>query len=171
MEKNKYQNERSKIGNFMYNLLLNGSKFLIKYQFLYWFLNFTWGIITTLCGLLISLVLLCFGKKPKKCHKIWYFKIFKNWGGMEMGTMFLRDCNSDNSINNHEYGHTFQNAILGPFFIFIVAIPSAIRYWYQTIREKQNKENKDYDLIWFEGSATDIGNEAEKYFNEKEGDK
>ena len=88
-----------------------------------------------------------------------------------MGTMFLRDCNSDNSINNHEYGHTFQNAILGPFFIFIVAIPSAIRYWYQTIREKQNKENKDYDLIWFEGGATDIGNEAEKYFNEKEGDK
>ena len=160
MDKNKYYAKRTKAGNTMYSFLQKSTKMLIKHRWLYWLLNFTWGILTTLCGLLLSLAMLCIGKKPKRWHSIWYFQIFDKWGGMEMGTMFLRDNSNYISTNNHEYGHTFQNAILGPFFIFIVAIPSAIRYWYQEIRRRQHKPNKEYDLIWFEGSATDIGNDA-----------
>lgn len=160
MDKNKYYAKRTKAGNAMYSFLQKSTKMLIKHRWLYWLLNFTWGILTTLCGLLLSLTMLCIGKKPKRWHSVWYFQIFDNWGGMEMGTMFLRDNSNYISTNNHEYGHTFQNAILGPFFIFIVAIPSAIRYWYQEIRRRQHKPNKEYDLIWFEGSATDIGNDA-----------
>ena len=160
MDKNKYYAKRTKAGNTMYSFLQKSTKMLIKHRWLYWLLNFTWGILTTLCGLLLSLAMLCIGKKPKRWHSVWYFQIFDSWGGMEMGTMFLRDNSNYTSTNNHEYGHTFQNAILGPFFIFIVAIPSAIRYWYQEIRRRQHKPNKEYDLIWFEGSATDIGNDA-----------
>lgn len=160
MDKNKYYAKRTKAGNTMYSFLQKSTKMLIKHRWLYWLLNFTWGILTTLCGLLLSLTMLCIGKKPKRWHSVWYFQIFDSWGGMEMGTMFLRDNSNYTSTNNHEYGHTFQNAILGPFFIFIVAIPSAIRYWYQEIRRRQHKPNVEYDLIWFEGSATDIGNDA-----------
>lgn len=160
MDKNKYYAKRTKAGNIMYSFLQKSTKMLIKHRWLYWLLNFTWGILTTLCGLLLSLAMLCIGKKLKRWHSIWYFQIFDNWGGMEMGTMFLRDNSNYISTNNHEYGHTFQNAILGPFFIFIIAIPSAIRYWYQEIRKRQHKPNVEYDLIWFEGSATDIGNNA-----------
>ena len=160
MDKNKYYAKRTKAGNTMYSFLQKSTKMLIKHRWLYWLLNFTWGILTTLCGLLLSLAMLCIGKKPKRWHSVWYFQIFDKWGGMEMGTMFLRDNSNYTSTNNHEYGHTFQNAILGPFFIFIVAIPSAIRYWYQEIRRRQHKPNVEYDLIWFEGSATDIGNDA-----------
>ena len=54
----------------------------------------------------------------------------------------------------HELGHTFQNAILGPFFIFLVSIPSAIRYWLHRF----NKLNHDYDFAWFEGNASYFGN-------------
>ena len=160
MDKNKYYAKRTKAGNIMYSFLQKSTKMLIKHRWLYWLLNFTWGILTTLCGLLLSLAMLCIGKKPKRWHSVWYFQIFDSWGGMEMGTMFLRDNSNYTSTNNHEYGHSFQNAILGPFFIFIVAIPSAIRYWYQEIRRRQHKPNVEYDLIWFEGSATDIGNDA-----------
>ena len=160
MDKNKYYAKRTKAGNTMYSFLQKSTKMLIKHRWLYWLLNFTWGILTTLCGLLLSLAMLCIGKKPKRWHSVWYFQIFDKWGGMEMGTMFLRDNSNYISTNNHEYGHTFQNAILGPFFIFIVAIPSAIRYWYQEIRRRQHKPNVEYDLIWFEGSATDIGKDA-----------
>ena len=50
------------------------------------------------------------------------------WGGFEMGLMFCRDQkSSDSFINDHEWGHTFQNCLLGIFFPFVVAIPSAIR--------------------------------------------
>ena len=80
-----------------------------------------------------------------------------------MGTMFLRDSSNNTSTNSHEFGHSFQNAILGPLFIFIVAIPSAIRYWVMTFREKKGKSLKAYDLIWFEGSATSIGEYAYSY--------
>lgn len=160
IEKDAYYDERSKIGKFMYDMLYALSKPLIEHRWLYWLLNFTWGILTTFCGLLISLVMLCIGKKPERWRSAWFFKIFKSWGGMEMGTMFLRDLNSGTSINSHELGHTFQNAILGPFFIFIVAIPSAIRYWY---RKFSKKIQPAYDAIWFEGSATKIGEFAYFY--------
>lgn len=158
----KYRNERTSIGNMMYDMLWNATKIVEKHKSLYWGLNLTWGILTTLCGLLMSLVLVMCRKKPYTWRGIWYFTLCKDWGGLEMGTMFLRDTASNESINNHEYGHTLQNAILGPFFIFLVAIPSAIRYWYMTIRAKHGKKNNDYDAIWFEGSATDIGNRGIK---------
>lgn len=160
IDKDKYYEKRSTIGKFMYDVLYVASKTLIKHRWLYWLLNFTWGILTTFCGLLISLVMLCIGKKPERWCSIWYFEIFKSWGGMEMGTMFLRDTTSSDSINIHEYGHTFQNAILGPLFIFIVAIPSAVRYWY---RKLSKKTQSAYDAIWFEGSATKIGATASYY--------
>lgn len=154
--------ERTKIGEFMFNLINKLSIKLSEHKILYYVLNYTWGIITSLLGCLISLILICINKKPEKWENIWYFKICKSWGGMEMGTMFIRDTTSSESVNKHEYGHTFQNAILGPLFIFLVAIPSAIRYWYQEIRSKKGLKNTEYDLIWFEGSATYIGNEVSK---------
>ena len=67
---------------------------------------------------------------------------------------------STNSLNKHEFGHTFQNTLLGPFFPILVGIPSAIRYWYQAIRTKQGKQNKAYDSIWFEDAATQCGTYA-----------
>ena len=45
-----------------------------------------------------------------------------------MGLMFVRDTTSSEHVNKHELGHSYQNAILGPFMPFMVAIPSAIRY-------------------------------------------
>ena len=160
---NRYRNERSKAGNFMFSLLEHSAMLLIKHRLIYWLLNYTWGILTTLCGCFISLFMLCIWKKPKRWSSVWFFQIGKSWGGMEMGTMFLRDSSNNTSTNSHEFGHSFQNAILGPLFIFIVAIPSAIRYWVMTFREKKGKSLKAYDLIWFEGSATSIGEYAYSY--------
>ena len=146
--------QRTKIGTFMYNIITKTSIKLTKHKVLYYVLNYTWGIITSFVGLLISLVMLCCGRKLKRFNNVWYFEIFDNWGGMEMGTMFLKDKTSSVHTMLHETGHSYQNAILGPFFIFLVAIPSAIRYWYR--RFAKNIQTS-YDTIWFEGSATTIG--------------
>lgn len=155
---------RSKLGEFMYDIIFKGSKFLSHHIWLYFILNFTWGIVMTLLGYIIAFVLLLFRQKPFAYQKVFYFKIGKLWGGVSLGMMFIRDKNErDTSIEPHEYGHSFQNALLGPLFIFLVAIPSFIRYWYQVIREKHNKINKPYEYIWFEGCATDMG----EYIKEK----
>lgn len=82
-----------------------------------------------------------------------------------MGTMFLTDNYDNESVKKHEFGHTFQNCLLGPLFPFLVAIPSATRYWIQEFRYRAGKSNKPYDSIWFEASATDCGTLANEFLN------
>lgn len=143
----------------MYNLCMSAAKFFEKHRWLYYLLNFTWGIIMVILGLITSLVLLLFKYKPVKFHGIWYFCVGEWWGGIDLGITFVRDKKSNDSMNYHELGHTYQNALLGPFFPFVVGLPSAIRWWYREL--KYNRKNKScptpYDGIWFEASATDIG--------------
>ena len=59
----------------------------------------------------------------------------------------------------HEFGHSLQNLIFGPFTLFVVGIPSACRYWYQRIMQNKGKKFPAdwYDSIWFEGGATKTG--------------
>ena len=144
----------TKYGKFMFNLCHDGAIFLAKHRWLYYILACTWGILLTLPGIIITLTLLIIGKKPKKYGGIYYFQVGKYWGGFEMGLMFVRDTTSWDSVNSHELGHSYQNAILGPFMPFLVSIPSAIRYWY---RQYTKKALPAYDAIWFEGNATFVG--------------
>lgn len=169
--KEKYNNARTTYGRLMYNITNTLTKLLMKHMWLYWTLNFTWGIITTLLGWMMTVFTKIFLEKHINeigkfgpCH---YISIFENWGGLEMGVCFFLgnypiDTMWGLHTRCHEIGHTFQNAIFGPLAIFIIYIPSAIRYWYQIIRERKGKQNSDYDSIWFEGSATNIGTD---YYN------
>lgn len=65
----------------------------------------------------------------------------------------------------HEYGHSIQVMIWGPLWLFVVAIPSVIRFWYREWYYKHKyfttrKSLPPYDSIWFEGQATRWGNRA-----------
>ena len=148
--------ERTKIGQFMYDITLKGAKFLIRHKWLYYLLNFTWGLLANILGGLITLILLF--KKPtirKGCVRT---IIGSSWGGFSLGIFYVRDTYSNTSVDYHEIGHSYQNAMYGVLWLFIVAIPSMIRYFYQVyIAPKLNKMVNAYDLIWFEGSATAIG--------------
>ena len=160
-----YQNIRTKYGKLMFNFTTKIGKFLVKHIWLYYILNYTWGLIMTIFGWLsLSLICLFDPLKIKNIGKfgpVIYLTIGDNWGGLSLGTTtFVADNMGDLwtvHTKCHELGHTFQNAILGPFMIFLVSIPSAIRYWYQKIRAMKDKTNKPYDAFWAEGSATEIG--------------
>lgn len=96
---------------------------------LYWVLSYTWGIVMTLAGSLVAVVLIITGHKPKKFGWDIYFNVGKWWGGLELGPFFLVDSFDDLETKCHEHGHGFQNIIVGPLFPFLVGIPSSIRYW------------------------------------------
>lgn len=131
----------------------------MKQKALFYILSFTWGLPMTLIGLIVALVLICTGHKPKKWGGCWYFNVGGSWGGLELGAFFLTDGIDNKHVKNHEFGHAIQNCVLGPLMPFLVSIPSAIRYWYRTIRENLGLRNETaYDAIWFEGSATRLGN-------------
>lgn len=158
--------KHNKLATFLHNSLISCSKFLMKHIWLYYLLNLTWGIFLTFVGWLITLALLIVGKKPEKYGPIYCFKIKPDWGGFETGLMFVRDTTSIEHVSQHELGHTFQNAILGPFQIFIVTIPSVIRYWYREITKKCVKA---YDAIWFEDNASTIGQWYQWYYKLNKG--
>ena len=165
--------EHSKVGSFMFNLCAKWTKFILKHRWLYYFMACTWGIIMTILGCLITIILaivkIFIPKKIIFKRYYWIYSITVGpewWGGCEMGLMFLRDHNSSvNYINPHEFGHTFQNCLLGPLFPFMVAIPSAIRYWLREIFPK--KIWAPYDSAWFEDAATQCGIYAVKILSQK----
>ena len=137
-------------------------------KILFYFLSFTWGFITSFIGLIMLLIPL-FTTHIIHC---WHGRLYGvmpqcfgyGWG-FEMGCFWFvaYDCDKYNDLNNefmgHEAGHGLQNIIFGPFQIFLVSIPSAIRYWYRELKYyRKGKEPKTaYDDIWFEGWATSLG--------------
>jgi len=114
-------------------------------------LQWTWGIIQNLLGLLL---MLCIRKKAlRPFHGAvvveYHDQAFtKRFGTFALG-MFIFYKNTDQNVKQniltHEYGHTIQSMIYGPFFIPIVGFCS-IRWAlsYSKNREKYNALNIFY---------------------------
>lgn len=127
-------------------------------KFLFYFLNFTWGIIMNIIGAVAALVMLCTGHKPQRHGGSIYFTCGEGWGGVDLGCFFICSKECGKHTKDHEFGHALQNAVYGPLFPFLVAIPSAVRYHYRNWCVKHNKLlTTKYDDIWFEGQATKWG--------------
>lgn len=133
----------------------------IFFTIIYWLSQLTWGFLLTFIGALVTLFCLIFLKG--KLHKNGFGVITEvggNWGGISMGPFAF--CGNYYGgdywevISAHEFGHSLwhQHWIMGPLFIFLVAIPSVIRYWY----ERKHDVQKDwYIKFWAEDDATKIG--------------
>lgn len=119
---------------------------------LYWIGQCTWGLLMNIIGLITALFMLIIGKTSYRIGHSFMFYFGKGWGGVTLGAVIIvcEDCSP--STISHEYGHTIQNLIFGPFELFI-GIASAIRYWYR----KFTHPITPYDSIWFEGQATRLG--------------
>lgn len=148
----------TKAGEALYKACFVFAKFICRHKWLYYVLNYTWGILMSLIGIVVTLVLLPF-VKPEKFNLTYCFKIKKSWGGATIGAMFIRDTTSWQQLSCHEFGHTFQNCLLGPLTPILVGIPSTIRYWYRHFKYERKGVTPPtaYDDIWFERSATHIG--------------
>lgn len=131
---------------------------------LYYILNLTWGLPMTLVGFLVAIVLLTTKHKPSKYAGALHFKVGECWGGVSLGLVILTDNSPYEDVVSHEFGHTLQNAMFGPFMIILVCIPSAIRYWIFELRYriKGIDPTEGYDDIWFEAQATKFGKNISK---------
>ena len=98
--------------------------------------------------------LVCIKKKPEKFGLDIWVPVSGNWG-LSLG-MFIF---GNSATLSHEHGHSFQNAVFGPFMIFLVGIPSVTRFWYYeaVYRWGNYKKLPDYDSVWFEAMATHSG--------------
>ena len=94
----------------------------------------TWGIIQTLVGLIVFLI------NVNKKHYLYHGAVVTEWNlrsSLSMGLFLfvtkypcaLRHCSKEevgSRLVVHEYGHAIQSLILGPFYMFAMAIPSLL---------------------------------------------
>lgn len=95
-------------------------------KFLYYFLQFTWGLPQNIIGFLLT-------RKYKESESFFGARIYyhnDNWGGISLGMFIIMNANKGkewiDSIKVHEYGHSIQSIILGPFYLLVVGLPSLI---------------------------------------------
>jgi hypothetical protein len=137
-------------------------------QTLFYILSWTWGLPMSLIGFCASGILKKRGYKSKKHGWCYYYECGRGWGGVNFGPIFITSTGPSEHTKNHEHGHALQNCIWGPLMPFVIAIPSAVRYWIRRLQAKKGQQLEDYDAIWFEGQATKWGDAFMKKFKEQE---
>lgn len=101
-------------------------------KFLYYFVQFTWGLIENIIGFIVFLF---FISKPHSMYKNSFRTSLgdRYSGSFSIGNfIFIAEdlpCSYDNYTLRHEYGHCKQNLFYGPLSLFIFKIPSVIHFW------------------------------------------
>lgn len=94
------------------------------------FLQFTWGILQTVAGIIIGLLLELSGRVERvdeyKQHFVIRFRGKHAWG-VSLGAVIILHTAYGSKTVAHEYGHCCQSAMLGPLYLVIVGIPSFLR--------------------------------------------
>jgi hypothetical protein len=134
----------------------------------FWFLSWTWGFIMTFIGFIVFTILRIAGYKTYQNQYSLVCEIGENWGGLEIGPYIIINKNPSQYILNHEFGHSLQNCYFGPFML-LISFMSAIRYWYRhfliQVKKVPYSILPEYDDIWFEGTATYLGNFYKQRYN------
>ncbi|MBR6646530.1 MAG: hypothetical protein IKL09_03345, partial [Clostridia bacterium] len=86
-----------------------------------------------------------------------------NQGGLSLGLfIFMKDNHESEkwtyNTRIHEYGHTWQCLLLGPFYYLIVAIPSVV--WYSFFDSFRKKKKVSYYKLYCESWANTWGQKA-----------
>lgn len=127
----------------------------------FYILSFTWGSLASIIGLIILIPFLITKKVKIFCNRVYgiFPKCFGSGWGFEMGCFFFTsyDCDNEEQMLCHESGHGLQNILWGPLMLFVISIPSVIRFWYREYKYKKGAPLPPYDSIWFEGQASRWG--------------
>lgn len=85
-----------------------------------------WQLPQNLVGLFLLLVF--WPEESIYFHDTRVFYSKRMHGGISLGSYILLKTGSGTEINlKHEWGHTRQSRILGPFYLFVIGIPSLLK--------------------------------------------
>lgn len=120
---------------------------------LYAIIQCTWGLGQTLIGFVLFLVNI-------RCpHHFYRGSIETRWNskyaGISLGIFIFTPQSNTEKVRVHEYGHTFQSLVLGPFYL----IPGIISMGWGTLprfREKR-RGGVPYTACFVEWQASKLG--------------
>lgn len=108
-------------------------------KIVYGILQILWGLPQTILGFA---VFLRFRKAPHSWYHGAVVTEWKNRTGLSLGLfLFIPEGKNGQDFLVHEYGHTIQSLVLGPLYLIVVGIPSAMWCnisWFVKLRRKKN---------------------------------
>ncbi len=130
-------------------------------RFLWYLLQFTWGLPQNLGGLLWFLFYL---RKP---HALWNGSVVTRIrrrrfsGGFTLGIfIFLTEPllpDTEHDLRIHEYGHTVQSLYLGPLWSLIIGLPSMLWCNLPPFQKLRRDRAIPYSALYCEGWADRLG--------------
>lgn len=126
-------------------------------------LQCTWGIVQTCGGMLLFLR---FIKAP---HEMYHGAIYTKWNlnqGISLGLfIFTPDKEEEwrRRMAVHEYGHTWQSLLLGPFYLVLVGIPSIVWCRSEKCIRLRREKNLPYSCFYTERWADRLGERMEAW--------
>lgn len=127
-------------------------------RFIYILWQSVWGIPQMAVGLILLLV---FGRKRTSfCHN----SVIVRWrlrNSASLGIfLFISDSLSEGEYKRmfvHEFGHSVQSLILGPLYLPLISLPSAIWCGLPLLRRYREKNNISYYSFYTERWADLLG--------------
>lgn len=119
---------------------------------LFYIVQWTWGIIQNLIGLVLFLCLI--GRR----HRTFHGAVVTTWklgSSLSLGMFVFTARPYDLRLIQHEYGHTVQSLILGPIWSFVIGLPSLI--WCGCFEKWREKKGVDYYSFYTESWANKLG--------------
>ena len=148
-------------------------KRIVSYRLLQW----TWGLPQTMLG---AIIYQCYRNRPHTTFHgasvtIWPYRSSMSLGmflflseellrGQPQEKPVFRKETFARKLLVHEYGHTIQSLIFGPFYLLTVGLPSITWANLPTFRKYRIKNRKSYYSVYPEKHADKLG---ERFLHEK----
>lgn len=121
----------------------------------YGILQILWGFPQTLVGFAVFLCTV------KEFHYRYHGAIVTEWKkktGLSLGMfLFVPEGENGKDFLIHEYGHTIQSLVLGPFYLFVIGIPSVLWCNLRCFANLRRKKGISYRSLYTERWANRLG--------------
>lgn len=136
-------------------------------QLIYFLWQITWGGLQSMIGMVLYLT-----SGPKSRHYLYHGVIVTEWekdASVSLGAFVFVSTSfsyikpgqtKEEMIRRvvvHEYGHTVQSMVLGPFYLLLIGIPSALWANLECFEKKRRAKNRSYYDFFTEQSANKFG--------------
>lgn len=137
-------------------------------------IQWTWGILQTMGGFA---VFLWYIRCPHTFYKGVVRTVWTSGAGLSMGMFIFTPCEpaaDDQSkhaqkeraycerVAIHEYGHTFQSLLLGPFYLFVIGLPSIVWAGSKRLSRMRREKHIPYTHFFCEHWASSWGEKVTK---------
>ncbi len=125
-------------------------------KILFYFWQFTYALIQNIIGLVMLAIYKARGSESEWYHNALVTYIDKkNFGGVSLGMFIFINKSRTGDVRHdmriHEYGHTVQSLILGPVWLFVIALPSVIWCGVPFFVNLRKKKDISYYWLYCEG--------------------